>query len=130
MPWAGKLEPGDFQRVHVLGDGHVFIDPPTPLRVPSEEIVDESLHDLTVSPAPPTDRILERVVRLRPGILLADGCRGLEQRPSRTKSRGDFRLQLPREGGDRLLDVDVAAVHPLLPEEVRELLENVSLDHG
>jgi hypothetical protein len=95
MPRAGQLQSGDPRRVDVFGDGRVVVEPPAPLRVSSEEIVDESLHDLVIRPEPPAYGILERVVPLRPGILLADRGRGLEQRPARAQGRGDLGVQLP-----------------------------------
>src|ERR1700720_715518 len=111
-----------------IGDGHLVVQPPAPLAVPTENIINQALDDLAKCPKLPRHRILERVVPLRPGIFLADRRERLQEHPPRAEGRGDLRTQLSGEGRNRPFDIDFSPVYILGSEEVRELLENVLTD--
>ena len=95
VPRPGELEAGVPRRVDVLRDRHLVVEPPAPLAVAAEEVVDEPLDDLAEGPRLPAHRVLERLVPARPGVLLRDRRgRREERRGARSaprRSRGAAR---------------------------------------
>ena len=130
MPGPGELQAGIRQWVGVLRDGHFVIEPPAPLALAPEEVVDQPLHDVTKRPGLPAHRILEGLVPLRPRVFLPDRLGRLQQSPARRQRRCNLRTQLSSEHVDRLFDIDVSPVHLPGPEQVWESLKNVLTDHG
>src|SRR5207253_1378520 len=97
--------------------------------VPAEKVVNQALNDLAKRSLPARYGILERVVPLRPAILLPNPLRRLEQLPARRESRRDFRSQVPRELENRLFDIDGPAVNRPGPEQFRKAFQNVFTNH-
>src|SRR5207253_10866618 len=95
MPWPGQLETGIYGGVSVFRDGHFVVEPPAPLAVFAEEVVDQTLDDLAECPDSSRHGILKCVVPFRPGILLANGRGRVHERASRRKGGGDIGTQLP-----------------------------------
>src|SRR5207249_10163554 len=93
----------------VLRDGHLVIEPPTPLAVPAEKVINQALNDLAKCPGLRRDGILERVVPLRPGIFLANWGGRPQYSPARREGGGDRGTQLARELGNSLFDIDYLA---------------------
>ena len=115
--------------MRVARDRHFVVEPPTELAVPAEKIVNQALNDLAKRSLPARYGILERVVPLRPGILLADRRGRLEQLAARRESRRDLGSQVSREHGNRFFDIDRPAVNGLGPEQFRKFLQNVFTNH-
>ena len=130
LPRTGQLEAGVQRRVSVPGDGHFVIEPPPPLALAAEEVVDQPLNDLPERSELPCNGILECVVPFWPRIFFANGGRGLQERSSRTERGSDIGTQLRRKRGNRLFDVDGPAVDPSRPEQLGESPENVLTNHG
>src|SRR5262249_11843661 len=106
VPRPGQLEPGILRGMRVGRDGYLSAEPPTQLSVPTEKVVNQALNDLPKPSLPACDGILERLVPLRPAILLPDSLGRLQQLPPRRESRCDLRSQIPRELRDRIFDIN------------------------
>ena len=72
MPRPGELQAGIRQWVGVLRDGRFVVEPPAPLAVPTEKVINQALDYLAICPELLRYEILKGVVQLRPGIFLAD----------------------------------------------------------
>src|SRR2546422_417085 len=83
MPRPGEFQAGIRQRASVLRDGRLVIEPPAPLAVPAENVINQPLDDLAKRPRLPRHGIFKRVVPLRPCIFRSHGRGGLEERPAR-----------------------------------------------
>src|SRR5712691_11090009 len=130
MPRSGELQARIRQGVGIIRDGHLVVEPPAPLAVSTEKVINQALDDLAKCPQLPRHRILKCVVPLRPAIFLADRRGGLQERPPCSQGRSDLGTQLSGKRSNRLFDIYFSAVHLLGPEQVWELLENVLTDHG
>ncbi len=130
MPRAGQLEAGILQGMRVRRNRHFVVEPPAPLAVAAVEVVRRALNDLPERPRPARDRILERLVPLRPRVFLANGSGRFEQRAPRGQRGGDLGAKLPRQAGYRVPDVDRSAVDALRREQLRELLSDVVANRG
>src|SRR5262249_33276990 len=115
--------------MRVVRNRRFVIEPPTELTVPAEKVVNHALNDLTKRSLTARYGILERVVPLRLGILLADRRGRLEQLPARRESARDLGFQLSREDGNRFFNIDRPAVNGLGPEQFRKFLQNVFTNH-
>src|SRR5437016_1193951 len=129
VPRPGQFEAGILRGMRVARDRYLVVQPPAQFTVPAEKVVNQALNDLAKRSLPARYGILERVVPLRPAILLPNPLRRLEQLPARRESRRDFRSQVPRELGNRLFDIDGPAVNRPGPEQFRKAFENVFTNH-
>src|SRR5438128_11197268 len=129
LPRPGQLEAGILRGMRVVRDRYLVVEPPTQFTVPAEKVVNQALNYLAKRSLPPCYGILERVVPLRPAILLLNPLRRLEQLPARRESRRDLRSQFLRELGNRVFDINSPAVNRPGPEQFRKSLENVFTNH-
>src|SRR5207247_10258073 len=119
VPRPGQLEAGISRGMRVVGDRHFVIEPPTELAVPAEKVVNQALNDLAKRSLPARYGILERVVPLRPGILLGAPGASLDRlRPPR-ESRGDPGSQARVRPGNRSFTLILPPVIGLGPEHSR-----------
>src|ERR1700719_4802703 len=79
MPWPGELQARIAQRMGIRGYGCLVIQPPAPVALSIEKVINHALDDLPKCPKLPAYRILKLVVPTRPRILLSSGRRGLKE---------------------------------------------------
>jgi hypothetical protein len=129
MPRTGQLETRIRQRVSVPGNGHVVVQPPAPLAVAAQDVVNQALDDLTERPELSRDGVLEGVVPFRPRIFFANRRRRFEERGTGRERGRDVGIQLHDQRGNRLFDVDPPAVDRSGAEQFGKFLENVLTNH-
>src|SRR4029077_7025315 len=79
MPRAGKLQTRIAQWMSVLRDGHLVIQAPAPVALPTEKVIDHALDDLPKRPELSAYGILKLVVPAWPRIFLGDRRPGLQK---------------------------------------------------
>src|SRR5262249_40891462 len=104
-------------------------EPPAPLALPSQKVVDHALHDLAMRPQLSAYRVLEFFVPPGPAILFPHRGRGVQQLPARAQRGGNLRPQLPREIGNGLFYVDVPAIDLFVSKQLRKFLQNILANH-
>src|SRR5262249_49920163 len=108
---------------------HFIIKPPAPLALAAKKVVDHALHDLTMAPAPSTDRVFELGRPLRPPVFVANWSGRCKQLAPGAERGSYRRAQLPGEGSDGLFHVDFSAIDFPGCKQLRKLLENVLTNH-
>src|SRR5207244_11231688 len=125
VPRSGQLEAWILRGMRVVRNRHLVVEPPTQLALAAEKVVNQALNDLPKCSLTARYGILERVVPLRPTILLADRRRRLEQLSAGGERRRDLGSQFSRELGNRFFDINRSTVNAFGAEHFRKVLATV-----
>src|SRR5947209_17821075 len=116
MPRASQFQAGILEGMGISRDGHLVIQPPAPLALLTEKVVNRALDDLAKCPELPGHRVFKFLLPLRPSILLTHRGGRLQQLPARTQRGSYLRTQFPRECGNGLFNIDLPTIYRLAPE--------------